>query len=256
MNTAGVGKAAAPLAVVTGGAGGIGRSICQALATAGFQIVVGYNKSAQSAESLARELPGSGHAALPAPVTDSAALAALAGKINVQWGRCDVLVNCAGTTRFVEHSNLDGLEDELIDSILATNVRGAIAMLRSLKPLLERSDLEGGGVVINISSTAAISGIGSNVVYCASKAALDSLTRSLARALAPRIRVLSVSPGLVDTEFVKSLDPKWRDQQAARTPLGRLATPAEVGAAVVAAVRHLTFSTGSVLLVDGGRLLG
>ena len=80
-------------------------------------------------------------------------------------------------------------------------------------------------------------------------------TKSLARALAPRVRVLSISPGLVDTEFVKSLDPKWRDEQASRTPLGRLATPEEVGQAIVAAVRHLTFSTGSIVLVDGGRLL-
>jgi 3-oxoacyl-[acyl-carrier protein] reductase len=246
----------APVAVVTGGAGGIGASICQALASAGFRVIVGFHRSNAAAELLAAALPGAGHAALAAPVTDSEALKTLADQINAKWGRCDVLVNCAGTTRFVEHANLDGLEDELIDTILATNVRGAVAMLRALKPLLERSDLKGGGVVINISSTAAISGIGSNVIYCASKAALDSLTRSLARALAPSIRVLSVSPGLVDTEFVKSLDPKWRDQQAARTPLGRLATPAEVGAAVVAAVRHLTFSTGSVLLVDGGRLLG
>jgi 3-oxoacyl-[acyl-carrier protein] reductase len=94
------------------------------------------------------------------------------------------------------------------------------------------------------------------VMYCASKAALDSMTKSLARALAPRIRVLSVSPGLVDTEFVQSLDRSWRDQQAARTPLQRLALPDEVGRAVVVAVTQLTFSTGSVLLVDGGRLLG
>jgi 3-oxoacyl-[acyl-carrier protein] reductase len=92
-------------------------------------------------------------------------------------------------------------------------------------------------------------------MYCASKAAVDNMTQSLARALAPRVRVLSVSPGLVDTEFVKSLDPGWREEQATRTPLGRLARPQEVGAAVVAAVRDLTFTTGCVLAVDGGRPL-
>jgi 3-oxoacyl-[acyl-carrier protein] reductase len=81
------------------------------------------------------------------------------------------------------------------------------------------------------------------------------MTQSLARALAPAVRVMSVSPGLVDTEFVKSLDPQWRDTQAARTPLGRLAAPEEVAAAVLAAVRDLTFSTGCVLAVDGGRPL-
>lgn len=245
----------APVALVTGGAGGIGTAICRALAAAGFRIIVGFNRSGAVAEELASTLPGSGHAALAAPVTDSAALKSLAALLERRWGGCDVLVNCAGTTRFVPHADLDGLDDTLIDTILATNVRGAVAAVRALRPLLERSQLTGGGVVINISSTAAVSAIGSNIIYCASKAALDSLTKSLARALAPRIRVLSVSPGLVDTEFVKSLDPKWRDEQAARTPLGRLATPEEVGQAIVAAVRQLTFSTGSIVLVDGGRLL-
>jgi 3-oxoacyl-[acyl-carrier protein] reductase len=243
------------VALVTGGAGGIGTAICRALAASGFRIIVGYNRSAAAAEELAKSLPGKGHAALAAPVTDSGALKSLAAGIEQRWGGCDVLVNCAGTTRFVPHADLDGLDDALIDTILATNVRGPVAAVRALRPLLERSQLPGGGVVINISSTAAISAIGSNIIYCASKAALDSLTKSLARALAPKVRVLSISPGLVDTEFVKSLDPKWRDEQAARTPLGRLAHPEEVGQAVVAAVRHLTFSTGSVVLVDGGRLL-
>jgi len=97
--------------------------------------------------------------------------------------------------------------------------------------------------------------MGSNVMYCASKAALDNITKSLARALAPAVRVVSVSPGLVDTEFVRSLDPAWRDEQEARTPLGRLAAPKEVGAAVVAVVRDLTFTSGSVIAVDGGRPL-
>lgn len=255
MSIAATPPADVPLALITGGAGGIGTAICRALAAAGFRVVVGYNRSAAAAEELAKNLPGSGHAALAAPVTNSAALKTLAAAIGARWGRCDVLVNCAGTTRFVPHADLDGLDDSLIDTILATNVRGAVAAVRAVRALLQRSDLNGGGVVINISSTAAISAIGSNIIYCASKAALDSLTKSLARALAPHIRVLSVSPGLVDTEFVKSLDPKWRDEQAARTPLGRLATPDEVGSAIVAAVRHLTFSTGSILLVDGGRLL-
>jgi 3-oxoacyl-[acyl-carrier protein] reductase len=110
-------------------------------------------------------------------------------------------------------------------------------------------------VVVNISSIAAVIAMGSNVAYCASKAALDNMTCSLARALAPRIRVVSVSPGLVDTEFVKSLDQSWRDEQAARTPLRRLAVPAEVARAVVAAVTQLTFTTGAIIAVDGGRPL-
>src|SRR6202022_1912326 len=131
----------------------------------------------------------------------------------------------------------------------------AFAALRALAPLLRTSSWPGGAVVVNISSIAARTAMGSNVMYCASKAALDNMTQSLARALAPAVRLISVSPGLVDTEFVKSLDPQWRDEQATRTPLGRLAAPEEVAAAVVAAVRDLTFTTGCVLAVDGGRPL-
>eukprot|EP00004_Rigifila_ramosa_P010576 TRINITY_DN22482_c0_g1_i1.p2 TRINITY_DN22482_c0_g1~~TRINITY_DN22482_c0_g1_i1.p2 ORF type:complete len:112 (-),score=20.09 TRINITY_DN22482_c0_g1_i1:11-307(-) len=97
--------------------------------------------------------------------------------------------------------------------------------------------------------------MGSNVMYCASKAAVDNMTKSLARALAPAIRVASVSPGLSDTEFVKSMDRDWRDQQAERTPLRRLADPREVALAVVALATHLTFTTGAIIPVDGGRPL-
>jgi len=244
------------VALVTGGAGGIGSAICTKLAEAGVTVVAGYNRSAEAAHRFIDTLPGAGHSARPAPVTDSSALAALAAGIARDYGRCDALVNCAGVTRFVRHSDLDSLDDALIDTILATNVRGAFASVRALRPLLESSTLPGGGVVVNLSSAAGNIAMGSNVIYCASKAALDNMTKSLARALAPRIRVVSVSPALVDTEFVKSLDQAWRDEQAARTPLGRLATPEEVGTAVTAVITTLTFTTGCIIAVDGGRTLG
>jgi 3-oxoacyl-[acyl-carrier protein] reductase len=200
-------------------------------------------------------LPGQGHAALSAPVTDSAALTGLASTIRARYGRCDVLVNCAGTTRFVPHGDLEGLDDNLIDLILATNVRGSFATVRALRPLLERSTQPGGAVVVNISSLAAVTAMGSNVMYCASKAAVDNMTKSLARALAPRIRVVSISPGLVETDFIKSMDQRWRDEQLERTPLKRLTSPSEVAAAVVVAVKNLTFTTGSIIAIDGGRPL-
>ena len=247
--------AAAPVALVTGATGGLGEAIARALADAGFVLAIGYHRSAEAAERLVRALPGDGHFAVAAPVTDSAALTAMAAAIQARCARCDVLVNCAGTTRFVAHNDLDGLDDTLFDAIFAVNVRGAFAAVRALKPLLERSALPGGAVVVNISSIASLIAMGSNVAYCASKAALDNMTRSLARALAPRIRVVSVAPGLVDTEFVKSLDQSWRDEQAARTPLKRLTMPDEVGRAVVAAITQLTFTTGAIIAVDGGRPL-
>jgi 3-oxoacyl-[acyl-carrier protein] reductase len=242
------------VALVTGGAGGIGAAICRELALEGATVVLGYNSSADKAAELAAQLPSAilAHAAMAAPVTDSVAMTALADHIRHRYGRCDILVNCAGTTSFVPHHDLDGLDDELIDRILATNVRGPFAAVRALRPLLAES---GDGLVVNVSSIAAVTAMGSNVMYCASKAAVDNMTKSLARALAPAIRVASVSPGLSDTEFVKSMDRGWRDEQAERTPLNRLADPREVALAVVALATHLTFTTGAVIPVDGGRPL-
>lgn len=251
------------VAVVTGGSGGLGAAICQRLADAGAAVVVGYNRSQQPAEELAERLAvlpahehDVPHCALAAPVTDSAAMSALASQVQERYGRCDILVNCAGTTRYCPHDDLDGLDDELIDRILATNVRGPFAGVRAFKTLLQQSAQQSGtGLVVNISSIAAVTAMGSNVVYCASKAAVDNMTKSLARALAPEIRVVSVSPGLADTDFVKQMDQSWRDEQCERTPLRRLAAPEEVADAVIAASAFMTFTTGAVIPVDGGRPL-
>ena len=240
---------------MTGGAGSMGSFICRALAAQGLRVVIGYNRSAEKARALAASLAGAGHAALASPVTDTPALAAFAAEIAARYGVCDVLVNCAGVTRFVPHGDLDSLDDTLIDNILATNVRGPFATVRALRPLLEKSRQPGGAVVINISSIAGVTAMGSNVIYCASKAALDNMTKSLARALAPRIRVVSISPGLVDNDFVRSMDKRWLEEQVTRTPLQRLAAPEEVASTVIAAIKHLTFTTGSIIPVDGGRPL-
>ncbi len=242
------------VALVTGGAGGIGSGICQCLAENGATVIVGYNSSRGPAEDLAQRLPRASqpHSARASPVTDSAALRDLAADIERSYGRCEILVNCHGTTRFVAHEDLDGLDDALIDSVLATNVRGAFATVRALRRLLERN---GDGVVINISSIAASLARGSNVMYCASKAALDNLTRSLARALAPTIRVVSVSPGLVMTDFVSKFDQKWLDDYIAATPLKRVVTPEDIGRAVVAVATGLSSVTGAIIPIDAGRML-
>ncbi len=240
------------VAVVTGATGGIGVAICRALAEAGAQVVAVYRGKQAEAEALAGSLPGTGHAAMQADVTAPASLQRLATQLAERFGTVDVLVNSAGTTRFVPHEDLDALDDGLIDQIFATNWRGPFATIRALRRLLEQ---RGGGVVVNISSVAATLGIGSNVAYCASKAALNTMSVSLARALAPSVRVMTVSPGLVDTEFIKGMDPAWRQAYIDKTPLGRLVQPEDVGRAVVSAAT-LTASTGTAIVVDGGRLLG
>ena len=240
------------VAVVVGGSGAIGSAICRHFAKAGATCIVTYNNGEQAAKDLVASLPGSGHSASHIPVDDSAALNALAAHVQEKFGRLDVLVNCAGITRYVPHADLDSLDDQLIDDIFRVNWRGPFAAVRAFRKLLAAG---GDGLVINISSIAGVTAMGSNVAYCASKAALDSMTKSLARALAPEIRVVSVSPGLVDTDFVKNLDKKWRDEQAARTPLRRLATADEIGAAALAVATHLKYSTGCIIAIDGGRPL-
>lgn len=240
------------VAVVTGGAGGLGTAICRHLAQAGARLVIGYRGSEDAAHGLAAALPGSDHVARRAAVEDSAGLATLATEVAERYGRLDLLVNNAGITRFVPHHDLEALDDALIDEIFRTNWRGAFACVRAFRPLLEAGD---GGLVINISSIAGVTAIGSNIAYCASKAAMNTMTMSLARALAPKIRVVSLSPGLAETDFVKGLDPDWWAEQTRKTPLRRLATPDDVAAAVLALATTMTFTNGCIVPVDGGRPL-
>ena len=238
--------------LITGGAGGLGQAMCHKFADAGARLVVGYRSSAAAAQALAGELTGSGHIARPAPVEDSHRLGELAAEIETEHGRLDILINNAGITRFVAHDDLDGLDDALIDDIFRTNWRGAFACLRAMRPLL---DAGSGGLVINISSIAGVTAMGSNIAYCASKAAMNSMTMSLARALAPSIRVVSLSPGLAETNFVTGLDQAWWDEQTRRTPLQRLASPDDVARAALAIATDLKFTNGCIIPVDGGRPL-
>jgi len=230
----------------------IGSAIARRLANDGMQVVVGYHSSRARADEIVAELTGDGHSTAAMPMSDSAALGALAEQMLVERGRVDVLVNCAGMTEPVRHDDLDGLTDELIDRIFVTNWRGPFATIRALRSLLEAADAP---VVVNISSVAATTGQGSNVAYCASKAALDSLTRSLARALGPHIRVVSVSPGWVLGEYAARMPTEALDVQRDATPLGRLATAEDVAAAVSAVVHDLPFTNGTTVSVDGGRPL-
>jgi 3-oxoacyl-[acyl-carrier protein] reductase len=264
--------------VVTGGAGGIGSAICRKFAESGYSVIITYNSDKNKAEKLLKSLPEGNHAIFHAPNTDAQRLQELSKFIEEKYRKLDVLVNNAGITTPVKHEDLEGLSDEWIDNILQTNVRGTFAMIRAMKNLLDRQPLEasvapppmgelsspilappsgagGASLIVNISSVSAISGIGSNVIYCASKAAIDSITRSLARALAPKIRVVSVSPGWVLGDYTQNIDPEYLQTQIDKTPLGRLANADDVANTVLALTTHLTFTTGSIIQVDGGRLL-
>lgn len=239
------------VAVVTGGGGGIGSAISRTLAQASARVVLTYRRSEDKTKAVAASLAGDGHLVVRASVEDSGALKGLADQLADQYGTVDLLVNNAGVTRQVAHDDLDALEDDLIDEIFRVNWRGAFASIRALKNLLASGE---GGVVVNISSIAGVTAIGSNVAYCASKAAMNSMTISLGRALAPEIRVVSVSPGWVLGEYAKKIDATYLQEQIDKTPLGRLATPEDVAQAVLAAATMLTGTTGSIIPVDGGRI--
>jgi 3-oxoacyl-[acyl-carrier protein] reductase len=238
---------------VIGGSGGIGSGICRAFANAGAKCIVAYNNNEQAALDVVASLSGEGHWAHYVPVDITAALEGFAQEVDIRHGKLDILVNCAGITKFVSHNDLEALDDDLIDDMFRVNWRGSFVAIRVFHDLLKRT---GDGLVVNISSVAGIHGVGSNIAYCAAKSAVDTMTKSLGRALAPEIRVVAVSPGMVDTAFVKQLNPKWLAQQKALTPMKRFATVEQVAQTVLGVATHMKFSTGCIVQVDGGRPLG
>ncbi len=243
---------AGKVAVILGGSGGIGAATALVFAEAGAAVAVVSSRDPAKAQAVAAKLPGTSHRGYAAALEDSAALQALHDAVARDFGRADVLVNSGGMTKAVPHADLDALTDELFDQVMTVNCRGAFAAVRAFAPLLRANN---DGLVVNISSIAATTAIGSNIAYCASKAGMDIMGAALARALAPAIRVLTVSPGVVDTQFVPGRDKAWGEKQAAATPLKALVSPAQVADAVLACATALRFSTGSIIQVDGGRHL-
>jgi len=240
------------VAVVTGGSSGIGAATAKRLAAAGARIVVGYNAGRDRAERLLGELNGTGHLALHIPMQDSAAIVAAAETVAQRVGRADVLVNSAGVTRAVPHADLDGLDDATFDNILTTNVRGPFSTIRAFAKLLRAG---GDSVIVNVSSLSATTGLGSSIAYCASKAALDTIGLSLARVLGPEIRVLTVAPAAVATDFVPGRGRDAVEKQAASTPLKIVTEADDVAMAILAGITHLRLTTGSTIVVDSGRHL-
>jgi 3-oxoacyl-[acyl-carrier protein] reductase len=243
------------VAVIAGGAGAIGFASAARLATAGARIVLLGRGDITDLRARAAELPAQslGHGAVSAEIADSEQLRRAAALVLQNFGGADILVNSAGMTKAVPHHDLEALSDELIDEIFVANWRGPFATIRAFAPLLRASR---NGLVVNISSIAGTTGNGSNVAYCAAKAGLDMMATSLGRALSPKIRVINVSPGVVDSDFVPGRDAAWNDKQASTTPLKRIGQPDDIAAAVEACATTLLFTTGSTIQVDGGRHLG
>lgn len=244
------------VAVIAGGTGAIGLATARRLAALGARCVLLYaRKSAEQAQALAAALPAcaaGAHLALRADMLDSASLRAAAAAVQQQCGTAHMLVNSAGHTKAVPAADLDALDDALIDEILQSNFRGVFATMRAFAPLLKAS---GDGLIVNISSIAGFTGSGSNLAYVAAKAGIDVVGDALARALAPAVRVLTVSPGVVDTGFVPGRGADFNTKAAATMPLRRVGTADDVAAAVQACATTLRYATGTRIVVDGGRHL-
>ncbi|MDG4822984.1 SDR family oxidoreductase [Asanoa sp. WMMD1127] len=238
------------VAVVTGGGTGIGRAVARSLAAAGAEVAVTYAHSAAEAKATAAEI---GALAVPLNVGDETQVRAAAHRVLRELGRVDVLVNNAARTHAVEHADLDGLTDAMWHEILDVNVVGPYRCVRALAPALRAAR----GAVVNVSSISAYRAGGSSIAYGVSKAALLQLTRNLAAALAPEVRVNAVAPGTVDTRWQTSLhgESGFATRRAAeepQIPLGRVATPEHVAQAVLGLLT-MDDVTGETIIVDGGK---
>jgi NAD(P)-dependent dehydrogenase (short-subunit alcohol dehydrogenase family) len=248
-------------AVVTGSASGLGAATAAILAKGGARIVINYSSSQKEAERTADVCRSAGAEVIVVQGDvsrdeDCRKIAAAAAA----WGRLDVLVNNAGTTKHVPHGDLDGLSSEDFQRLFGVNTIGPFQMLRAARPLLEAGAKASGRAssVVNVSSVAGISGIGSSVAYAASKGALNTITLSLARALAPLIRVNAVCPGYIDTPwFTKGRGvegaAKVRDAVVAKVPLKRASSAEDVANVVCfLALPQSGNMTGEIVRIDAG----
>jgi 3-oxoacyl-[acyl-carrier protein] reductase len=240
------------VALVTGGGSGIGKATAARLAAMGAAVVVGYNSRRELAEEVVGALQGSGHRAIRIAIDDPNSISEAASAVDKQYARLDVLVNCGGATTPVPAADLAALTDDIFDRTATINLRGPFAMVRAFRPLLERGN---SAAIVNISSIAARTGLGSSLAYLAAKAGVDALTIALAKVLAPKIRVFSVSPAGVDTDFVPGRSRDQLQKIAEKLPLAHLTTPDDVARAAIACIVSLTSSTGIVVPVDEGRHL-
>jgi 3-oxoacyl-[acyl-carrier protein] reductase len=247
------------VAIVTGGGTGIGRAVCMRLAKAGAKaVVVNYSRSKDEAEATAAELGLLGSEALvhQADISNEPAVKAMITATIDRYGRLDVLVNNAGTTHFIPHPDLEALTEEVWNDILSVNLKGTFYCCRAAAPQLRKAK----GAIVNVASIAGHRATGSSIAYGVSKAAVLQLTRSLAIALAPDVRVNSVSPGLVSTRWFRQRfgDEAAESQEtsfAAITPLRAIANPDHVAQAVMAFVEN-DLVTGQDMVVDGGKNIG
>lgn len=245
------------VALVTGGAGGIGGAVVRSLAKAGISgIAINYRKSKREAEELAREVSRRGvkAVAVQADVQNDEQVRSAIAEIGETFGRLDIVINNAGVTHWVNLADLAGLTDAIWDEIFDVNVKGAFRCARAAAALLEASQ----GMIVNVSS---ISGVlapstMSSLAYGTAKAALIYMTRGLAVAMAPKVRVNCVAPAFTDTPWMSQHFGADYQQVIANAsagyPLQRIASPEDIAGAILGLITGGDFVTGQTLIVDGG----
>jgi 3-oxoacyl-[acyl-carrier protein] reductase len=239
------------VAIITGSGTGIGAATAVELSKRGWKVVVNYSKSREQAEKVVAQCKEA--IAVQADVGDDAECRKLVKAAQDKWGRVDALVNNAGTTKFVKHADLDGLSADDFLRIYRLNVVGPFQMARACAPALKANK----GAVVNVSSVASLLGTGSSIAYAASKAALNSMTFSLARVLGPEVRVNAVCPGYVDTPWQSNAlgaagANKAAEHYSNMVPLKDYARPEDIAETIVWLIEGARQTTGETIFVDGG----
>jgi len=240
------------VALVTGSAAGIGRATAVRFAKLGYAVAVNYSKSQREAEETLTAVKQLGVPAIlcHTSVGDDAGVRSMVNRCNDELGGLDVLVNNAGTTHFIPHTELDALTEQVWEDIFRVNMKGTFYCCRAAMPLLK----ERKGNIVNVTSVAGLQGHGSSIPYAMSKAALNCLTQALARAFAPNVRVNAVAPGPVLTRWLEGHE-DMVEKSLAGTPMQRAATPDDIADAIVFLATGTSLMTGQVVVVDGGRTM-
>ncbi|MEV4425813.1 SDR family NAD(P)-dependent oxidoreductase [Streptomyces sp. NPDC049602] len=240
------------VALVTGSSSGIGAAVARRLADADFRVVVNSARSVEAGKALAAELPDAVY--VQADVSDETQATALVEAAVEAYGRLDLLVNCAGTTRFIPHDDLEAASPEVWRHLYDVNVIGVWQTVTAAVPHLRKTR----GSIVTVSSQAGVRPGGSSIPYAVSKAAVNHMTKLLAKTLGPDIRVNAVAPGLIDTPWFDGVEgaEAAKEHVAGVVPLRRVGRPEDIAGAVFD-LAHASYITGEVLLVDGGgHLLG
>lgn len=239
------------VAIVTGAGTGMGRAIAELFATEGAKVLVNYRASKTKAEEVVAKIRNFGGDAVThqADVSQDAEARSMMKAVDERWGRLDTLVNNAGWSKVTPHHQLEDLTDEIWDRTLNTNLRGTFYCSRAAVPLLRRQP---GASIINNASASAWHATGSSIVYAASKAAMVNMTKSLARVLAPEVRVNAIAPGLVRTRFAGWPQSTFEEGPKV-TPLRRISTAEEVAKVCLFLAADATAITAETILIDGGK---